>query len=234
MFGRYTTGPHGCVVYHTHYPTSSFSQTSFLDFSRIKHIQLRQRFDRIEPCSVLNHYLPAAISVSAPEKRMSKSQRNRSKTSASKSRKPSKTSKTASRKWIYITVSAVVVILIGAFLYTQLIHPASSSGNSSPLQISVKDAYAMYQEGVFFLDVRTQEEWADFHVPDSTLIPLDQLPNRLNELPRDRPIVVVCRSGNRSQQGRDILLNAGFTQVVSMTGGLNQWRDAGYPITSGP
>jgi rhodanese-related sulfurtransferase len=56
----------------------------------------------------------------------------------------------------------------------------------------------------------------------------------LNELPRDRPIVVVCRSGNRSQQGRDILLNAGFTQVVSMTGGLNQWRDAGYPITSGP
>jgi rhodanese-related sulfurtransferase len=52
----------------------------------------------------------------------------------------------------------------------------------------------------------------------------------LNEVPRDRQIVVVCRSGNRSQQGRDILLNAGFEQVTSMTGGLNEWRASGYPV----
>ena len=50
------------------------------------------------------------------------------------------------------------------------------------------------------------------------------------EVPRDREIVVVCRSGNRSQQGRDILLNAGYTQVTSMQGGLNEWRASGYPV----
>ena len=99
-----------------------------------------------------------------------------------------------------------------------------------PAEISIADAHQLYQEGVFFLDVRTQEEWDDFHAPNTTLIPLDQLPNRVNELPSDEPIVVVCRSGNRSQAGRDILLDNGFEQVTSMAGGLNAWRSAGYPI----
>jgi len=88
----------------------------------------------------------------------------------------------------------------------------------------------MAQNGAFVLDVRTVEEWNEFHAPNSTLIPLDQLASRLNEVPRDRQVVVVCRSGNRSQQGRDILLNAGFEQVTSMTGGLNEWRAGGFPI----
>jgi len=85
-----------------------------------------------------------------------------------------------------------------------------------------------------FLDVRTPEEWVDFHAPNSTLIPLDELESRVNELPRDQEIVVVCRSGNRSQVGRDILRNAGFDQVSSMSGGLNAWRSAGYPTVSAP
>jgi rhodanese-related sulfurtransferase len=45
---------------------------------------------------------------------------------------------------------------------------------------------------------------------------------------------VVCRSGNRSQAGRDILLKAGFDQVASMAGGLSAWRSLGYPTVSGP
>jgi len=101
-----------------------------------------------------------------------------------------------------------------------------------PDEISVDEAYAKYQAGTFLLDVRTPEEWADFHVPNTTWIPLDELPDRLKELPTDQEIVVVCRSGNRSQKGRDILRQAGFTQVSSMAGGLNQWRDAGYPVES--
>lgn len=98
------------------------------------------------------------------------------------------------------------------------------------LDISVDEAYELYQDGVFFLDVRTQEEWDDFHAPGTTLIPLDELESRLNELPEDEPIVVVCRSGNRSQVGRDILLSNGFEQTSSMAGGLNAWSAAGYPI----
>lgn len=78
-------------------------------------------------------------------------------------------------------------------------------------------------------------EWNKYHAPGTTLIPLGELSARLNEIPRDEPIVVLpivvlCRSGNRSQQGRDILLQAGFTNITSMAGRLKTWRDAGYPI----
>lgn len=60
--------------------------------------------------------------------------------------------------------------------------------------------------------------------PGASLIPLGELPNRLKDVPKDREVVVVCRSGNRSQTGRDILLKAGFTQVTSMAGGVSEWQ----------
>jgi rhodanese-related sulfurtransferase len=93
----------------------------------------------------------------------------------------------------------------------------------------VDEAYEKYQEGVFFLDVRTRQEWDEYHAPNTTLIPLDQLESRLDELPANEEIVVVCRSGNRSQSGRDILRNNGFAETTSMSGGLGAWRAAGYP-----
>ena len=84
------------------------------------------------------------------------------------------------------------------------------------------------------LDVREPDEWEDFHMPGATFIPLGELPDRLSEVPTNREIVVVCRSGNRSQEGRDILLKAGFTNVSSMAGGMNKWRSQGLPVESGP
>jgi len=109
---------------------------------------------------------------------------------------------------------------------------AESSGY--PREISVEEAVAKRDSGAFILDVRQPEEWNEIHIPGSTLIPLGELATRVDELPRDQEIVVVCRSGNRSAQGRDILLDAGFTQVTSMAGGVTQWKAAGYPTVSGP
>jgi len=97
----------------------------------------------------------------------------------------------------------------------------------------VDEAYQLYQDGTFVLDVRTPEEWNEFHAPNTTLIPLDELASRVNELPKDQPILVVCRSGNRSQSGRDILVQAGFN-ATSMNGGLNEWRASGHPVVVGP
>jgi rhodanese-related sulfurtransferase len=99
-----------------------------------------------------------------------------------------------------------------------------------PVEISVDQAYQKYQEGAYVLDVRTPEEWDAYHAPGTTLIPLDELSARLNEVPQDKEIVVVCRTDNRSADGRDILLDAGFQRVTSMSGGLYAWREAGYPL----
>ena len=98
-----------------------------------------------------------------------------------------------------------------------------------PAEITVEEAYQLVEDGAFLLDVRTPEEWDDFHAPQATLIPLDELESRVNEVPTNQDVVVICRSGNRSQVGRDILLNAGHPSATSVDGGMNAWRSAGYP-----
>ena len=139
-------------------------------------------------------------------------------------RSQSKTSALLRNPLVQIAIVAVAALII------YLIVVSAGKGSGLPATVSVDEAYAMVQDGAFVVDVRELSEWNEYHAPGTTLIPLGELASRLNELPRDKPIVVVCRSGNRSQEGRDILLAAGFTQVTSMAGGLNEWRTAGYPI----
>ncbi len=106
--------------------------------------------------------------------------------------------------------------------------------NLMPKEVSMTEAMNLRNAGAFILDVRQPDEWNEYHVPGSTLIPLGELDARVKELPRDKQIVVVCRSGNRSATGRDILLKAGFPQVTSLAGGLSQWKAAGHPTVTGP
>jgi phage shock protein E len=102
-----------------------------------------------------------------------------------------------------------------------------------PAEVSVADALALRESGAFVLDVRQPEEWDAVHIPDATLIPLGELASRVSEVPSDQQVVVVCRSGNRSAQARDILLGAGFPSVTSMAGGMNDWAADGYPTATG-
>jgi rhodanese-related sulfurtransferase len=101
------------------------------------------------------------------------------------------------------------------------------------LEVSVAQAAALRDQGAFVLDVREPDEWAAGHIEGATLIPLGQLAGRVGEVPRDRTVVVVCHSGNRSAQGRDILRQAGFTNVTSMAGGMSAWTAAGQPVVQG-
>jgi len=81
---------------------------------------------------------------------------------------------------------------------------------------------------IVIIDVRQPEEYAVGRIPGATLIPLGELAQRTNEVPTDKPVVMVCRSGNRSAQAVQILQKAGFTNVHNMTGGMNAWTAAGY------
>lgn len=102
-----------------------------------------------------------------------------------------------------------------------------------PAEVSVAEALALRESGAFVLDVREPDEWDAVHIPDATLIPLGELASRVNEVPGDQQVVVVCRSGNRSAEGRNILLDAGLPSVTSMAGGMNDWAASGYPTASG-
>ncbi|OFW78126.1 MAG: hypothetical protein A2201_05060 [Alicyclobacillus sp. RIFOXYA1_FULL_53_8] len=78
---------------------------------------------------------------------------------------------------------------------------------------------------VQIVDVREVDEYRDGHIEGSTLIPLGILPYRVDTLKRDQPVVLVCRSGNRSAQACQILRDRGF-DAVSLRGGLTNWHSA--------
>ncbi len=79
------------------------------------------------------------------------------------------------------------------------------------------------------IDVRTPEEFAAGHIPGAVNISVDQLAQRLNEIPKDKPVVLYCRSGNRSSQAAQILERAGYAQIYDL-GGIITWAQQGYPI----
>ncbi len=103
-----------------------------------------------------------------------------------------------------------------------------------PVAITPAEAYSKYQQGAFFVDVRSQPEYDRFHIEGSVLIPLQDLPTRLDEVPPDKDVVVVCYGGVISRTGAGILLQAGFTRVSYVRGGLDAWMQAGNPIYKAP
>jgi rhodanese-related sulfurtransferase len=138
------------------------------------------------------------------------------------------------RKPVVQLAMVAFVVLVIYLIATAAGTGGGSASSALAREVNVDQAYQMYQQSnTFVVDVRTQEEWNEYHAPNTTLIPLDQLPNRLNEVPKDKKILVVCRSGNRSQQGRDILLAAGY-DATSMAGGLKEWYSKGYSIEGAP
>jgi len=93
-----------------------------------------------------------------------------------------------------------------------------------PHQITAKELSEILQkpESIFLLDVRSPEEHAAFNI-GGHLIPLDQLPASLNQIPRDKPIVIYCRSGHRSQLALEFLQQQGFTDIKNLVGGVLAW-----------
>ncbi len=76
------------------------------------------------------------------------------------------------------------------------------------------------------VDVRESSEYKRGHIPRSRHIPLGQLLQRLREVAKDRTIVVVCQSGNRSSRACELLQQVGYRHVYNLAGGINSWKGA--------
>lgn len=93
--------------------------------------------------------------------------------------------------------------------------------------ISIDDLAAR-SEGVL-IDVREPDEFAAGRVPGARNIPLQQLRDRLAEIPADQPVAVICQSGRRSAQGAEVLAASGWN-AVTVDGGTAAWAQAGLPL----
>jgi rhodanese-related sulfurtransferase len=106
----------------------------------------------------------------------------------------------------------------------------------APVEVNAKLAPQEYQEQFVasgaqhqLIDVRTPEEFASGHIQGAVNIPVQELPQRLSEISMDEPVVLYCRSGNRSAQAAQILDEANYLQVYDL-GGIAAWHQAGLPI----
>lgn len=112
-------------------------------------------------------------------------------------------------------------------LFKQLFNSTTSTLDAAETQAKLES-----ENPPLLLDVRQPDEYRAGHIPGAVLIPLNQLQKRLNELPQDREIVCVCRSGSRSGTANRMLDQAGFNSL-NMRGGMVAWQRAGLPSKKG-
>ena len=96
-----------------------------------------------------------------------------------------------------------------------------------PLEITVEDLERMRRAGEAhtLLDIREPRELAISRLPGSLDIPMGEVPDRAGELPADRPIVVMCRTGNRSMKVTQWLRANGYARATNLGGGINAWAE---------
>ncbi|TET99915.1 MAG: rhodanese-like domain-containing protein [Anaerolineales bacterium] len=144
--------------------------------------------------------------------------------------KKSRSSQSSKRTFI-ITFTVLALIIGGA----AWISTASSASTTAPVIVSQRITPLEYQnefgDGTphLLIDVRTPQEFTSGHIQNAINISVETLQARLDEVPGGSPVVVYCRSGNRSASAAQILTENGYQQVYDL-GGIRDWVAQGLPI----
>ena len=112
------------------------------------------------------------------------------------------------------------VIIFGIIFYKLIRRKLALRGH----EIKADDALQLYDSNQYILDVRTVEEYKEGHIPGIKLLPLSELGRRYKELPTDREVYIMCRSGSRSAEATVWLLKKGYTNVFNISGGMSRWK----------
>ncbi len=105
---------------------------------------------------------------------------------------------------------------------------AAEQGNE-PREVSREEARKLVDKGAQLLDVRADHEWDAGHIAGATHLQLPELPNRIGEIDKDRPVVVYCRGGNRSSMATAALAEAGY-DAVKLSEGIVGWSGEDLPL----
>ena len=87
-----------------------------------------------------------------------------------------------------------------------------------------------HPDHLFVLDVRTPQEYAEGHVPGAVNVPYDQLASRLADVPKDKDVVLYCKSGRRAGIAADVLTANGYTRLSHLEGDMHAWVEKGRPV----
>lgn len=127
---------------------------------------------------------------------------------------------------ILVTIFLVILFLL---LRTFIATGAAKSINT------LEAVRLMNKEDAVVLDVRTQDEYKQGHIANSSNIPLGLVDTRISDIQNNKslPVIIVCQSGNRSMQAARVLKKHGFEKLFNLTGGMLSWQQANLPVISG-
>jgi rhodanese-related sulfurtransferase len=100
-------------------------------------------------------------------------------------------------------------------------------------QLLVNEVFEIYNsknDDYVFIDVREPQEWELGVIPGITKISLGDIHSKLDELDKDKKYIIVCRSGQRSNNASRMMLQSGFKDVSNFQGGMLDWYDSDFPI----
>ena len=124
------------------------------------------------------------------------------------------------KKWIFLFLIAAFSLMMAACGETD------KKDTSSFQQVNAEEAKAMMdqEDDYVILDVRTQEEYEEGHIPNAVLLPDYEVEDKAEQilLDKEQTIFVYCRSGNRSKSASEILVSLGYSNVIEF-GGVNDW-----------
>ncbi len=123
-------------------------------------------------------------------------------------------------------------LLSVAILLILMTSPVIAKGVENVSAVQVREMLQS-KGGYFLLDVRTLQEYFKVHLAGAKLIPVDQVVKRLAGIPKDRPLIVYCAVGSRSSTAGDYLVQAGYSQVYNLYGGIWGWQMRGFPVEKG-
>ena len=125
-----------------------------------------------------------------------------------------------------------IFLLLVAFVSgAALVWPLVKRGSQAAALPTQQAIMLVNKEHGVFVDVREQDAWAAGHIVQARHVPLSQLENRGAELPKAKPVVLVCETGRDSAKALDQLKKAGFEKLAILQGGMASWRAAGLPIS---
>ena len=122
---------------------------------------------------------------------------------------------------------------IVGFLLASLASAVALAAEPALVSISQEALLERQQKGdetTYVLDVRSPEEYASGHVPGAVNIPYDQIASRMAEVPKDKDVVLYCKSGRRAGIAAEVLAGQGYTRLQHLEGDIVAWVDKGRPV----
>lgn len=130
----------------------------------------------------------------------------------------------ANNIFLFIALVVILILIVRSYIVT-----------GGAKNVTASDAVRMAnRDSAVILDVRTEEEFRKGHILNALNIPLGLLESKTAELQKykSHPMIIVCKSGNRSNQAAGVLKKQGFEQLFNLSGGMLSWESANLPVES--